>query len=135
MDKLALTLQIDQDAELLCIEYSGSFDLSDAEATFHQILAALVEHNLKKVLVDGRQISGDPESLERFYYGRYVADAVTQTVNRHRIKVPRFAYVMTEPVLDPKRFGETVAVNRGMRVRAFDNMQQAEWWLGVATDE
>jgi len=39
-----------------------------------------------------------------------VADAVNKTVNRTRIAVPRFAYVLVEPLLDPNRFGETAAV-------------------------
>ena len=135
MNSLTITLQADHDRHLLSVVYSGAWDLSQAQETFHDILAALGEHKLKKVLVDGRQIVGDPEPLERFYYSRYVTDAVAQSVNRNRIKVPRFAYVLLEPMLDPKRFGETVAVNRGMRVKAFDNLKQAEWWLGVpATD-
>jgi len=64
-----------------------------------------------------------------------VADAVNKTVNRTRIAVPRFAYVLVEPLLDPNRFGETAAVNRGMQVRAFDDMKQAEWWLGIPSNE
>jgi len=133
VQNLAITLQVDHDRGLVCVVYSGQFDLVEAQRTFDEILAAVVENHLKKVLVDGRQIVGDPEPLERFYYGRYVADAVAKAVNRSRIEVPRFAYVLKEPVLDPKRFGETVAVNRGTRVKAFDDLKQAEWWLGVPT--
>ena len=44
----------------------------------------------------------------------------------------RFAYVLEEPMLDPDRFGETVAVNRGMIVRAFDNLEAARAWLAAA---
>jgi len=132
---MEIALRVDGRRRLLCVTYSGKFSLAEAEATFHQILEALVEEKLAKVLVDGRQLVGEPEPLERFYYGRYVADAVAQTVNRTRIDIPRFAYVLQQPVLDPNRFGETVAVNRGMRVKAFDDVKQAEWWLGVATSD
>ena len=130
-----LTISIDTDRKLLCASYSGQFSLREAEITFHDILNALVESELKKVLVDGRELIGDPEPLERFFYGKYVADAVAQTINRAKIEVPQFAYVLAEPMLDPNRFGETVAVNRGMRVKAFNNMAQAEWWLGVPADD
>jgi hypothetical protein len=132
---MVMSLQVDAGRGLLVATYTGNFLLAKAEATFQEILDALVEHKLKKVLVDGRQLVGDPESLQRFYYGRYVADAVAQTINRTMIEVPRFAYVLEEPMLDPNRFGETVAVNRGMRVKAFDSMPKAEWWLGVAASE
>jgi hypothetical protein len=131
MEDLALTLQVDRDRRLLSVVYSGAFDVTQAQETFHDILAALIEHKLNKVLIDGCQIIGDPEPLERFYYSSYVADAVAQTVNQSKIEVPRFAYVLKAPMLDPKKFGETVAVNRGMRVKVFDNMKQAELWLGV----
>lgn len=131
MAKLSITLEVDDERHLLYVVYAGAFSLPEAEATFREILAALVEHKLKKILVDGRQVVGEPEPLERFYYGRFVADAVAQTVNRSLIDVPRFAYVLNDPVLDPRRFGETVAVNRGMRVKAFGDLRQAEWWLGV----
>lgn len=135
MPGLTISLRVDRDRQLLNVVYSGPFDLSDAQRTFHDILAALAEHKLKRVLVDGRQITGDLQPLERFYYSKYVADAVAQAVNRNKIEVPSFAYVLQEPVLDPNRFGETVAVNRGMRIKAFDNLKQAEGWLGVTNRE
>jgi hypothetical protein len=130
-----ISIKVDHERRLLQVTYSGSFSLPEAEANFQETLASVVEHKLKKVLIDGRQVVGNPEPLERFYYGRYVADAVMQTVNRTGIEVPRFAYVLHEPVLDPKRFGETVAVNRGMRIKAFDDIKKAEWWLGVPVTE
>jgi len=130
-----ISIKVDQERRLLQVVYSGLFTLPDAEANFQDILAAVVEHKLKKVLIDGRQVVGNPEPLERFYYGKYVAEAVMQTVNRTGIEVPRFAYVLHEPVLDPKRFGETVAVNRGMRIKAFDDIKKAEWWLGIPVTE
>jgi hypothetical protein len=131
---LELSFRADLERHLLRVTYSGEFSIREAEATFQEILEAIVKNRLRKVLIDGRQVIGDPEPLERFYYGKYVADAVNQTINRHRIEVPSFAYVMHEPLLDPGRFGETVAVNRGMRVKAFDDMKRAEWWLGVPVE-
>jgi hypothetical protein len=131
---LELSFRVDLERHLLRVTYSGEFSIPEAEATFQEILEALVKNRLRKVLVDGRQVIGNPEPLERFYYGKYVADAVNKTVNRMRIEVPRFAYVLQEPLLDPKRFGETVALNRGMRIKAFDDMKRAEWWLGIPVE-
>lgn len=131
MAKLSLQVEIEQ--RLLRANYHGEFSLTEAEANFHEILDALVKDKLRNVLVDGRQVNGDPAPLERFYYGKFVAEAVAQTINRTRIEVPRFAYVLHPPMLDPKRFGETVAVNRGMRIKVFDDLKQAESWLGIST--
>ena len=108
---------------------AGAFSLSDAETTFMRVLDALVQHQAKKVLIDGREITGEPETMERFYYGAFVADAVADLKKRDVSDVPQFAYVLVEPVLDRYRFGETVAANRGMSVKAFDNLGEAENWL------
>ena len=132
---MELSLRVDAERSLLVVTYTGDFSLAEAEATFLDLLASLVEHNLTRVLVDGQQLIGQPELLERFYYGNFVADAVNRTVDDTGCAMPTFAYVLQEPTLDPNRFGELVAVNRGMRVKAFDNLQHARWWLGLADGE
>ena len=132
---MEVSLQVNAERRLLIVNYSGDFSLTEAESTFLDLLDTLVEHKLSKVLVDGRQLVGHPEMLERFYYGTFVADAVNRTVSREKCAVPMFAYVMEHPMLDPNRFGETVAVNRGMRVKVFENPRQARWWLGLPGDD
>jgi hypothetical protein len=119
----------DADNRLIRATLAGAFSLSDAETTFMRVLDALVQHRAKKVLIDGRAITGEPETMERFYYGGFVADAVADLNERGVSDVPQFAYVLVEPVLDKYRFGETVAANRGMFVKVFDNLEEAENWL------
>jgi RimJ/RimL family protein N-acetyltransferase len=41
----------------------------------------------------------------------------------------RIAFIGSEPFLDPERFGETVAVNRGLNVRVFTDEVAALTWL------
>jgi hypothetical protein len=126
---MRLTLRIGADEGLLYATYSGDFALVEAERTFLQILEALERHKVQKVLVDGRAITGEPKSIERFFYGEFVAEEVTKLCNRVMCHNPQFAYVLVVPVLDPQRFGETVAVNRRMFVKAFDNLDDALEWL------
>src|SRR5437762_8834439 len=132
---MVVSLKPDADRKLLWVTYSGDFSRSEVEHTFHEILDGLERHKLNKVLVDGTQILGHPKPLERFYYGKYASEAVAKAVNSTKIEVPRFAYVLKKPVLDPNRLGETAAVNRGMRVKAFDNLKDGLWWLGISADE
>lgn len=110
----------------------GEFSLEEAKRTFLELLEAVARHQVKKVLFDGRRLTGDPDTLERFYYGKFAADAVLQFKDRGVSPATQFAYVLKEPVLDPQRFGETVAVNRGMLVKTFDNLEDALGWLGIA---
>ena len=64
--------------------------------------------------------------------GEFAAQTVADFAERGVSRATKFAYVLREPVLDPQRFGETVAVNRGMFVKAFDSPEDALQWLGIA---
>jgi hypothetical protein len=110
---------------------TGDFSLVDAEITFLEMLDAVALHQARKVLLDGRELKGSPEAIERFYYGEFAANAVARYVAEGTVRrAPQFAYVLHKPVLDPNRLGETVAVNRGMWIKVFDNIEDALGWLG-----
>ena len=71
--------------------------------------------------------------IERFCYGEFTARAVAEYALRNGCPSPEFAYVLHIPVLDPNRFGETVALNRGMRIKVFDDLDVARDWLGIGS--
>jgi len=96
------------------------------------MLEAVARNKVGKVLFDGRGLAGNPKIMERFYYGEFAAQAVAKFTTRGVSRATKFAYVLEVPMLDPRRFGETVAVNRGMFVKAFDNLDDALGWLGIA---
>jgi hypothetical protein len=131
-DKMNMRLRTSTEPGTLHAKMSGPFSLDEAKRIFLEILEAIVQHKMDKVLIDGRAIEGEPTTMQRFIYGEFAA-AATKTL-RERLalpKPPRFACVLQEPVLDPMRFGETVAVNRGMHVKVFDNLEDAFCWLEV----
>ena len=121
------------DTRLLVATLSGRFSLKAAEHTFLQILEAAIQDGARKVLVDGSAVTGEPRRIERFYYGRFVADAVARACSRANCGAPQFAYVLKPPVLDTARLGETVAVSHGMVVKAFDDLKDALSWLRLST--
>jgi hypothetical protein len=127
---MGMILRICTESELLRVIATGEFSLEEAERTFLEILDAVARHNTKKVLFDGRELKGDPRTIERFFYGEFAAHAVMRYIIESGVsRAPQFAYVLEEPILDPRRFGETVAVNRGMWVKVFDNLEDALGWL------
>jgi hypothetical protein len=71
--------------------------------------------------------------MERYQYGVFVAQEVSK-LNMIGLSSPKFAYIMNIPVLDYGRYGETVAINRGMKVKATDNPDEALSWLGLPTN-
>jgi len=44
---------------------------------------------------------------------------------------PRIAIYGVAPLMDPNRYTQTVAANRGAQLRASDSMQELTSWLGV----
>ena len=110
----------------------GEFSLGEAKRTFLEMLEAVARHKVRKVLFDGRGLAGEPKTIERFFYGEFVARAIAEFADRGMVsRATQFAYVLEEPMRDKRRFGETVAVNRGMFVKTFDNLQDALGWLGI----
>lgn len=106
--------------------------MPDAKRTFLEVLEAVARHELDKVLFDGRLLVGNPTTMERFYYGEFAARAVADYTARGVSRGTRFAYVLQVPMRDVARFGETVAVNRGMLVRTFENPDDGLVWLEIA---
>jgi hypothetical protein len=117
------------DSGLLKVHATGKFSLEEAQRTFLEMMEAVALHRTERVLFDGRTIQGNPRTMERFYYGEFAAETVAQYRERGVSPGTRFAYVLKEPVLDPHRFGETVAVNRWMRLKVFDSLEEALEWL------
>ena len=113
---------------LLKVDASGEFSLEDAKQAFLEMLGAVAQYKAEKILFDGRNVKGKPEDMERFFYGEFAAKETMRLVKAHGI-VPRFAYVIHEPLRDPERLGETVAVNRGMDVKIFETPEDAIEWL------
>jgi hypothetical protein len=128
-----MTQGLTAESDYLYVTANGTFSLDEAQRSFLEMLESLARFKLTKVLFDGRMLVGEPQMIERFYYGEFAARSVASFASRGVSVATRFAYVLVEPMLDPERFGETVAVNRGLRVRAFDNLEAARAWLEAAS--
>lgn len=127
---MSMIIQLTHDSGLLRATSTGHFSVPEATRTFLEVIDGIIKYNATKVLFDGREITGEPLTMERFYYGEFVAQAVMNCIISGKIShVPKFAYVLRPPVLDPDRFGETVAKNRGMKVKTFETLEDAISWL------
>ena len=129
---MSMSLEIDAESEHLRIGATGKFSLVEAKRTFLELLEAVARHKVRKVLFDGRKLTGEPGTMERFYYGEFAAKAVWEFADRGVSPATQFAYVLEKPVLDPQKFGQIVAKNRGMSVEAFEHLDDALGWLGIA---
>ena len=130
-----MQIEMRPESDLLSVHATGEFALEEAKRTFLELMEAVALYKSKQVLFDGRTLVGKPKTMERFYYGEFAAQTVLQYSKRGVSRATQFGYVLREPVLDPRRFGETVAWNRGVRVKAFSNVEDALKWLGIAPQD
>jgi hypothetical protein len=115
---------------VLIVDARGEFSLEEAKRAFLEMLEAVAQYQAEKVLFDGRNLKGEPARIERFFYGYFAATETMSLVAMRRMRqAPQFAYVINEPLRDPRRYGETVAVNRGMHVKTFETPEEAVEWL------
>lgn len=129
---MAIRQEMHFESGVLNVKASGEFSLEEAKRTFLEMLQAVVQYQAAKVLFDGRNLKGEPAHIERFYYGYFAATESIHLMTQYGMcQAPQFAYVIKEPLRDPGRYGETVAVNRGMNVKTFETVEEALEWLEV----
>jgi hypothetical protein len=126
---MTMRLSIEPKEFYLEVRISGQFELAEAEATSDEFLQACAEGGHCRVLVDFRAVEGGLSVMDRWNYSTHLAHRIIELRKSGRIPNLRMAYLGREPTLDPKRFGETVAVNRGVDVRATDDFAEAVRWL------
>jgi hypothetical protein len=128
---MAMILTLKREGDLLRATVLGEFSLEQAKKNFLEVLDAAVLYDSRRVLFDGRCVTGFPDGPDRYFYGEFAAHSLWDRIARGLVgRPPTFAFVLSPPVLDPERFGMKVAQNRGMRVKAFDNLEDAMAWLG-----
>lgn len=83
-----------------------------------------VERKCEAILVEEHLTGPNPGTLQMF-------QIASEGAARSRLLIKRVAYVDTNPEhpADDTKFVENVAVNRGMNVRVFATVAQAERWL------
>ncbi|MCB1052620.1 MAG: polyphenol oxidase family protein [Acidobacteria bacterium] len=107
------------------IGYSGQFSLDTFLATIKKGLLASLQARKKACLLQISQLKiGDFPISDRYQMGKSIAD-----LQLNLGASVLLAVVGNEPYLDPDRFGEMVALNRGARGKTFIDRIEAERWL------
>lgn len=119
-----VTITIEEDFIILLA--SGTYSLSNANYLFKHSIDSSLLHNKRKILIDVTNIRGTIPFFDRFQFAENLAIYKAQ----HALaKVNKIAVVGHEPIIHKDKFGETVAVNRGVNARTFTDMSNALIWL------
>lgn len=128
---MSLNAEVTPESDFLHVYVTGAYSLSEANELTTRIFQTLVQHSVKKVLVDFRDVSGEPEVIERFLISEFLVREMDRFSGEGVSRDTRFGYLGTEPMMDRGRFGETVAVNRGLIVKVTDSPEEILRWLDI----
>jgi hypothetical protein len=128
---MSMNLDIDCEQDYLRVRVTGEFSLPEANDCVVAIFEAIAQDGVQKVLVDCRQLKGEPTTMERFVHATFAVREMERFSTAGVFRGTRFAYVGNEPLIDRSRFGETVAVNRGLNVKVSLSLEGALQWLKI----
>jgi hypothetical protein len=111
------------------LRYRGDYVLGASLKLLEQAFETAARRDLTRILVDVRDLVGNPTVSDRYDIGTFVA---TRCAERHF--GIRIAFVGEEPLIDPARFGELVVRNRFAKGRVFSELHDALEWLSEAGD-
>ncbi len=126
---LAMTLTTEIKPDYLLVTFEGSLEESFPTRFPEQLIETASAHKCPRILADLRKVEGTLSILQRHKIGETGAQKYHFAVAKGEISFCRFSLVANPPLMDPNKFGETVATNRGMPVGVFPNFQDAVDWL------
>jgi SpoIIAA-like len=123
---MSLKVEVLEEDEYVCLRCSGSLTIDELKKLYSQAIDAALEHKRSDILIDGREVTGDLSTFERYESSEFLAKEIRQ---RALGKIRKIAVCAKEPPVDPKRFGETIAVNRGINAKVTTDLNEAIAWL------
>lgn len=114
----------------LSVTCRGDYDLNDFRGMLDETLKNAKTRKLSKILFDARQVAGKLTTMDFYWLGIMVSELIAE----HVPSVFQLAFVGDKSFLDPGRFGETVAKNRGVRGIVTSDLIKARDYLGVSRD-
>ena len=112
----------------------GHYESSLIDEFSDQVIDACKKHQPSNFLIDFRQVEGELSTMDRYNLAASSTKKYLDEKLNGKVSSCRFAFVGNHPLVDPKRFGETVAINRGLNVKVFTEIKEALDWLEVAPE-
>jgi hypothetical protein len=128
---MGIQFELDVKSNYICLSCTGKFTTDSFLKVIKDGLQLAEENEVVAMVVDVRGLEGKaPSTMQRFDIG-----AAVPGMQRKRETLIHIAVVGDEPMIDSRRFGETVAVNRGALGKVFTDFDEAKAWLNDRVDE
>lgn len=118
---MSAQLQLEFNDKRMVARLSGIADIDKVPERLEEIARHCRGTNTERLIIDVTNVMLPLSVADKFQMGVHAA-----IFAQYGIKV---AVVVTPDQLDPERFGELVARNRGVNVRVFTEVHAAETWL------
>lgn len=101
----------------------GSMSVEEVVARVHRAIVFARQNHANELLIDGSELTfkSIPDTTDRFWAIANWAEAAGGQL--------RVAIVARAEIIDPEKFGVTVAVNRGFNLNVFITEAEAIAWL------
>ena len=114
----------------LSVTVSGHFSLSDVKIMYTDALESLLDNNFSKLFFNAYKVKGKVTTIDRYYFGEFAALESLKYMGKGLKRIAVSVYGI-EPIIDPERFGEIVARNRGLNLKVTTDKIEALQFLGV----
>lgn len=114
-----VTLSTLPDSDIAVFRWVGPITAEDREGNLKRVAEYCNEHNLSKLLIDGRKQENRTGIMDSYTFGASVPEALKGLI----------VAVVHRPDDETLEFIETVAFNRGSGTKAFTNYDDALAWL------
>ena len=114
----------------LSVTVSGHFSLSDVKIMYADALESLLDKKFSKLFFNAYKVKEKVTTLDRYYFGEFAALESLKYMGKGLKRIVVSVYGI-EPIIDPERFGEIVARNRGLNLKVTTDKNEALQFLGV----
>lgn len=119
-------IDIQHETRTVRVTHLGDVDLIDMESGRAQAVALLAQHGYSRMLVDTREVVRHPSPTEHHRFA-----------SSHPLYMPphvAVAVVVKQDEFNRPRLFEQMAVQQGVLMKAFDNLEDAQAWLARITN-
>jgi hypothetical protein len=121
------------EAGVLHVRLQGRVTLGAARLAYDEVIRFAVDHAHHVLFLDCRGLEGSLRDLDRYEFAMHTVAHHAAVVQAGGLS-PRIAIAGAEPLIDPARFGETVATNRGVWLKVTTSAEDALAWLSTSDD-
>ena len=115
---------VDKEGYTQC-DCTGDYSTDEFIEILNKAILYSIQRKKRTVLINVSAVISEPlDTLERYTIGEQIAAA-----QRSHGELVTIAVVGTVPLIDPNKFAETVALNRGAVGKAFFDLEEAISWI------